>query len=99
MDEFGMSQIGLIVITALIPLVGFAMTIIQSRKGTSRREQRWRKRHGLLFWVLLPTIFGMMTLLGYLRILPDLYGLIGVIALGGTTFLSWSINERHEEFR
>lgn len=96
-EELTLSQIGLMVIVALIPIAGFVMTISHARKGETRREQRRRKSHGLLFWVMLPTMAGVLTVAGYTGTLPSIFGLIGVISLAGTTFLSWSIQQRHEE--
>jgi hypothetical protein len=91
------SQIGLFVIALLIPIVGFIMTITHARKGESRQEQRWRKSHGLIFWVFLPFLAGLFTLLGMLESLPKLFGIIGIIILGLSTFLSWSIQKKREE--
>ncbi len=87
----------LLVIAGLIPALGFIMTLSHARKGESRREQRWRKSHGLIFWTLIPSIAGIVTVLGSIDLLPSLGGIIGIIILAGSTFLSWWIQRRHEE--
>lgn len=97
MEELELSKLGLLVIALLIPIAGFIMTLSYARKGESRAEQRWRKRHGLRFWVLVPGAAGTMTLLGALHVLPDLFGLLGIIVLGGATLLSWQIQQKHRE--
>ncbi|MBS1912037.1 MAG: hypothetical protein JST22_08635 [Bacteroidetes bacterium] len=97
MDQLELSRLGLLVIALLIPIVGFVMTLSYARKGESRAEQRWRKRHGLLFWALLPGVAGTMTLLGAVHILPDIFGLIGIIVLGGATLFSWQVQQKRRE--
>lgn len=99
MIDIGLSELGLLAIAVLIPVIGFIMTIMHARKGVSIAEQRWRKKHGLMFWVLIPTIAGMMTLFGHLDVLPRLFSLIGIMLLGASTLLSWSMQQRHEEER
>lgn len=91
------SKIGLLVIAILIPMVGFIMTIGHAKKGETRQEQRWRKSHGLLFWSLAPGVAGLITVLGFLEILPNIFTLLGIIILGFSTFLSWSLQRKHEE--
>jgi uncharacterized membrane protein len=91
------STIGLIVIALLIPVVGFVMTISHAKKGDTSREQRWRKSHGLLFWVLIPALIGIVIMLSAAEVLPQLFALIGIVTLGLTTFLSWSIQKKREE--
>lgn len=87
----------LLVIACLIPLIGFIMTLSHARKGNSRREQRWRKSHGLIFWALIPGLTGLLTVLGTIEILPRITGMIGIILLAGSTFLSWWVQRRHNE--
>jgi|GEM_PF-2056861 len=87
----------LLAIAALIPVVGFVMTLSHARKGNLRREQRWRKNHGILFWVFLPGIAGMLTVLGTIELLPRVFAVIGIIMLSLTTFASWWLQRRHEE--
>ena len=94
---FNASTIGLIVIALLIPVVGFVMTISHAKKGDTRQEQRWRKSHGLLFWVLIPGLAGLLTLLSMADILPQIFSLIAILGLGLTTFLSWSMQKKREE--
>lgn len=91
------SQIGLIAIAVLIPIVGFILTLTNARKGESRAEQRWRKRHGLLFWVIIPFIAGVVSTAAMLEMIPSIFTIIGVAILGLTTFLSWSLQTRHDE--
>jgi uncharacterized membrane protein len=91
------STIGLLVIIILIPVIGFVMTLSHAKKGETRQEQRWRKSHGLLFWVLIPGIDGALILLSITGILPQIMALVGILSLGLTTFLSWSIQKKREE--
>lgn len=91
------SQIGLFVIALLIPITGFIMTITHARKGESRQEQRWRKSHGLLFWVFLPFVAGVLTLFGMIGLLPKVFTILGIIILALSTFRSWSIQKKREE--
>lgn len=89
-DQLDASTIGLAVLAILMPVVGFIMTILYARKGDSRMEQRFRKRHGMLYWVLIPMVTSTVTLLGATRILPRVFAAIGIIILAGTTLLSRS---------
>ena len=91
------SHIGLIVVALLIPVAGFVLMIMHARKGDTRAEHRWRKRHGLLFWVLLPGLAGVVTAAGVLELLPQIFAIVGVALLGTTTFISWSLQTRHDE--
>ena len=52
------------------------MMISHARKGTTRNEQRWRKSHGLLFWVLLPGVAGLLTVLGMIKVLPRSFSML-----------------------
>lgn len=97
MDNISTFHLVLLGIAGLIPVVGFIMTISHARKGFSRREQRWRKSHGLIFWTLLPGIAGTMTLLGTIALLPKVFSMIGILILGISTFASWSIQQKHVE--
>ncbi|MEO5930494.1 MAG: hypothetical protein ABIR47_11225 [Candidatus Kapaibacterium sp.] len=92
-----LSQIFLVAIVFLIPVIGFIMTISHARKGFSRQEQRWRKRHGLLFWVLIPSLSGLITILGHIGVLPNVFGLIGIIMLSTAVLLSRQIQQNHKE--
>ena len=84
-------------IALLIPIVGFIMTISHARAGDTRGEQRWRKSHGLLFWVLLPGISGGLLLLGFVELLPRLFTIIGIILLAIGAGLSFLLQKRHEQ--
>lgn len=83
-------------ITLLIPIVGFVMTLSHARAGETRSEQRWRKRHGLLFWVLLPGAAGAMVLMGFAEILPKIFSIIGIVLLALGATLSHTMTRRHE---
>lgn len=72
-------------------MLGFA------RKGTTLTERRWRKRHGLLFWVLIPAILGITIVLGILTYLPDIVIKISVLLLGISTATGMALQQRHEE--
>lgn len=91
------SQLGLIAIAFLIPVLGFILTLTHARKGEGRSEQRWRKRHGLFFWVLIPFVAGIASVMAVLEMLPAIFTIVGVAILGLTTFLSWSVQTRHDE--
>lgn len=91
------SQTGLLAIAVLIPALGFIMTLTHARKAETRTEQRWRKRHGLLFWVLIPFIAGAVSAAAILEMIPPIFTIIGVAILGLATFLSWSFQTRHDE--
>jgi peptidoglycan/LPS O-acetylase OafA/YrhL len=80
----------------LIPVVGFIMMLSHAKAGDSRQEQRWRKGHGLLFWVLLPGIAGLMLLAGFAEILPRIFSILGIIILALGATLSYTIQKRHE---
>lgn len=86
----------LLAIAGLIPVIGFIMTISHARKADTYDDQRWRKSHGLIFWVLLPGIAGLMTVLGTIEAIPRLFGVVGIIMLSLTTFLSWWLQRRRE---
>jgi Kef-type K+ transport system membrane component KefB len=92
-----LSNLFLVAIVFLMPVAGFILTIGHARKAVTRREQRWRKSHGLLFWVLLPGLAGMLTLLGMFHILPQSFALIGIVLLAGSTFLSWSLQNKRSD--
>jgi hypothetical protein len=87
----------LIALAFLIPVTGFIMMISHARKADTRQEQRWRKSHGLLFWVFIPGVAGLLTVLGMTRTLPRMYSFIGIGLLAGATFMSWSIQKKREE--
>jgi hypothetical protein len=87
----------LIAIALLIPVTGFIMMISHARKAPSRNEQRWRKGHGLLFWVLIPGVAGLLTVLGMIKILPRSFSMMGIGMLALSTFLSWNIQKKREE--
>jgi len=97
MEQISTFHLVLLGIAILIPVIGFIMTISHARKGFSRREQRWRKSHGLLYWTILPGIAGLMTVLGTIEIAPKIFRLVGILALGLSTFMSWSIQQKHVE--
>ncbi|MCC7438754.1 MAG: GlsB/YeaQ/YmgE family stress response membrane protein [Armatimonadetes bacterium] len=84
-------------IAVLLPFVGLALMLGFARKGTTLPERRWRKRHGLLFWVLIPAVLGAVILLGIVRFLPDLSIKISVLLLGATTATGMALQRRHEE--
>ena len=95
-----MSNLSLIVLLALalvIPIVGFAMAISHARKGDTAREQRWRKRHGLVFWSLIPGIAGFITVLGVAQVLPSIFSLAGIVVLALSTSLSMYLQKKQEE--
>ncbi len=73
------------------------MTLTNARKGDSRAEQRWRKRHGLLYWVVVPFVAGVVSTAAMMEMIPSIFTIVGVAILGLTTFLSWSIQTRHDE--
>ena len=91
-----MSTMALAVIALLIPVVGFIMTISHARAGETRQEQRWRKSHGVLFWVFLPGAAGLLMLMGFAGMLPNIFTLIGIIVLSLGASLSYVIQKRHE---
>lgn len=91
------SQYFLLGIVLLIPVVGFISTISHARKADSAREQRWRKSHGLLYWTILPAIFGILTFLSATGIAPKIFGLFAIVLFAGTTFLSWVQQRKREE--
>jgi hypothetical protein len=97
METISTFHLVLLGIAGLIPVVGFIMTISHARKGETRREQRWRKSHGLLFWTLLPGLAGAMTILGTIGMMPKVFSMIGIVILGISTFASWSIQQKHVE--
>jgi len=80
----------------LIPIVGFIMMLSHARAGETRQEQRWRKGHGLVWWVLLPGIAGGLLLLGYAGMLPSLFSVIGILLLSGSATMSYVLQRRHE---
>jgi hypothetical protein len=90
-------DLALIAIALLIPVTGFIMMISHARKASSRTEQRWRKSHGLLFWVLIPGVAGLLTVMGMIRILPRTFSMLGIGLLGLSTLLSWNIQKKREE--
>lgn len=90
-------EIVLLAIAGLIPVIGYIMTLSHARKGDSRREQRWRKSHGVLYWVFLPGMAGILTVFGTIDVLPRMFGIVGIIMLSLTTFLSWWLQRRYEE--
>jgi hypothetical protein len=87
----------LVAIVFLIPVMGFVLTLGYARKAHGSIEQRWRKNHGLLFWVLIPGAAGVLTVLGMTDILPRIFSLIGIGALGASTFTSWNMQKKREE--
>lgn len=86
----------LVAIVAMIPILGFIMTISHARKADSIREQRWRKSHGVLYWTLLPGLFGMIILLSIADVLPRLFSFVGILLLGVTTSISFLMQRRRE---
>lgn len=92
-----LSQIVLVGIVILIPVIGFASTISYARKADTAREQRWRKGHGVLYWVVFPTAFGLITLMSAVELLPKVFSLIAILLLAGSTFLSWTQARKREE--
>jgi hypothetical protein len=98
-QPFGLSTMFLAAIALLIPVIGFIMTISHARAGDTRQEQRWRKGHGLLFWVLIPGIAGVMLLLGFIEMLPRIYSVIGIIVLAIGAAASFALQKKHERER
>ena len=90
------STIGLAVIALLIPVVGFIVMLSHARAGDTRQEQRWRKSHGLVYWVVLPAISGAMMLGGFSGVLPNLYTVIGLIVLSASATISYAQTKRRE---
>jgi hypothetical protein len=90
-------DLALIAIALLIPVTGFIMMLSHARKAPTRNEQRWRKSHGLLFWVMIPGVAGMLTVLGMMKILPRTFSTMGIALLALSTFLSWNIQKKREE--
>ena len=86
-------------IAAVLPVVGFILMLGFARKGETLSERRWRKRHGLLFWVLIPALLGAGIVLGILEFLPDLSTKLSVLLLGVTTATGIALPRRHEEKR
>lgn len=94
-----MSTMMLAAIALLIPVVGFVLMLSHAKAGETRQEQRWRKSHGLIFWVLLPGMAGVLLLMGFAGMLPKIFSIVGIIILAlGATF-SYSIQKRHEASR
>jgi DMSO/TMAO reductase YedYZ heme-binding membrane subunit len=91
-----LSMMFLAAIALLIPIIGFIMMLSHAKAGETRQEQRWRKSHGLVYWVLLPGIAGILLLLGYAGMLPDLFSIVGVIILSLSAMLSYLMQKRHE---
>jgi hypothetical protein len=83
-------------IALLIPVVGFIMTISHARAGETRQEQRWRKSHGVMFWVLLPGVAGVLLLMGTTDMLPRIFSVVGIILLGLSATLSYTLQKQHE---
>ncbi|MBX7215776.1 MAG: hypothetical protein K1X90_02325 [Candidatus Kapabacteria bacterium] len=89
----------LLCIAAVLPVLGFILMLGFARKGETLPERRWRKRHGLLFWVLIPALLGAGIVLGILEFLPDLSTKLSVLLLGVTTATGMALQRRHEEKR
>jgi hypothetical protein len=87
----------LVTIVAMIPIIGFIMTISHARKADTIREQRWRKGHGVLYWTLLPGLFGAIILLSVVDVLPRLFSFVGILLLGVTTSISFLMQRKREE--
>lgn len=81
----------------MLPFIGFILMLGFARQGTTLAERRWRKRHGLLFWVLIPAILGTAIVLGILEFLPDLSIKISVLLLGINTVTGMALQRRHED--
>jgi hypothetical protein len=86
-------------IALLIPVVGFIMTLSHARAGDSRHEQRWRKSHGLAFWVLIPGVAGVILLMGFSAMLPRQFTIVGILLLALGAGLSFVMKKRHEDRR
>lgn len=91
-----LSTMLLAALALLIPIVGFIMMISHARAGETRQEQRWRKSHGLLFWVMLPGFAGALLLLGNAGLLPGIFSVLGIIILALSATMSYTIQKRHE---
>ena len=91
-----LSTMVLAAIALLIPIVGFIMMLSHARAGETRQEQRWRKSHGLLYWVLGPGIGGVLMLMGFSEILPKIFSVVGIIVLAMSATLSFVLQRRHE---
>ena len=91
-----LSTIVLAVIALLIPVIGFIMTLSHARAGETRHEQRWRKSHGVLYWVLIPALSGALMLGGYSGIMPRIYSVIGLIILSASATLSYVMQKKRE---
>ncbi len=87
----------LIGIVIVIPIIGFLSTISYARKADTAPEQRWRKGHGVFFWVMIPGALGLITILSATGMLPKVFSLISVIILACTTLISWSLQRKREE--
>ena len=89
-------KIFLLLIVVLIPIVGFIMTINHARAGLTARDQRWRKSHGVLFWVVLPGFLGALIVFGMIGIRPRIFSLVGTILLAVSTSLSLMIQKKRD---
>jgi hypothetical protein len=96
-EESSPNLLILLVIAGLIPVAGFILTITHARGGQTRADQRWRKKHGLLFWVLIPGIAGLAMMLGFIEVWPRIASVLGILGLASTTSLSFYLQKRHEE--
>ena len=91
-----LSTIVLAVIALLIPVLGFVMTLSHARAGDSRREQRWRKSHGLVYWVMIPAVAGAMLLGGFSGLMPKIYSVLALIVLSLSATVSFALQKRRE---
>lgn len=82
------SKLSMIVIAAAIPAIGFIMTIRHARGADSLSDARWRKRHGMLFWVAIPAVAGGLTVLGLLEMAPSIASIVGVVLLLASATIS-----------
>lgn len=97
MQTGALSTMVLAGIALLIPVIGFVMTISHARAGDTRYEQRWRKSHGLMFWVLIPAMSGGLMLLGAMGLGPKIFSMVGLILLSLSATISYMLQKRHEK--
>lgn len=87
----------LLTIVFLLPVIGFISMLDYARKGQTLPQRRQRKRHGLLYWVLLPLLAAVPLGLSILHYLPDLVAPVTVLALASIAFLGSNRQRRIEE--
>ncbi len=90
-------ELVLMAVAFLIPVTGFILMLNHARDADSLEESRWRKSHGIVYWVLIPGIIGFVIILSLIGVLPRLFALLGIIALALSTTLSMSLQKKREK--